>query len=152
MTKTKLIGYGIGLLLIAWLVWYWLSGELFRPHRITTVDLTVVFPDGSPASNAHFDFTQSGGRVIIPIPFASMGTWQVESKFSGTADSNGHCRITFFDQFCQLDRVTIDAKEVRVVANKEIRYGDTIVLNSSLPLWHASPRPYPHQMVVSRPE
>lgn len=151
MTKTKPIGCGIGLLLIAGLLWFWLSGELFRPHVTTTVQLTAVYPDGSPVSNAHFEFTQSGDRVIIPIPFASIGEWRAESKFSRTADPNGHCRFTFFDQICQLDSVTIGGKQVKVIGNKEVRGANQITLNSSLPTWLATSRPYVHQMVVSPP-
>jgi hypothetical protein len=152
MTKTKPIGCGIGLLLIAGLLWYWLSGELFRPHGTTTVELTVAYPDGRPVSNAHFEFTQSGDRVIIPIPFASIGEWRAKSRFSRTADSNGSCRFTFFDQICQLDSVTIDGEQVRVIENKEVRGTNHIILNSSLPTWLSTSRPYVHQMVVSPPE
>ncbi len=152
MTKTKPIGCGIVLLLLAGVMWYWLSGELFRPHVTTTVDLTAVYPDGRPASNAHFDFTQSGDRVIIPIPFASIGEWREVSEFSRAADSNGHCSFTFFDQICQLDRVMINGQKVKVIGNSEVRGTDRITLNSSLPTWLATSRTYVHQIVVSPPE
>jgi hypothetical protein len=152
MTKTKPIGCGIVLLLLAGFLWYWLSGELFRPHVTTTVELTAVYPDGRPASNVHYDFTQSGDRVIIPIPFASLGEWRAVSGFSGAADSNGYCRFTFFDQICELNSVTIDGQKVKVIGNSEARGTDRITLNSSLPTWLATSRPYVHQIVVSPPE
>ena len=152
MTKTKIIGCGIGLLLLAGALWYWLSGELLRPHVTTTVKLTATYPDGRPVSNARFDFTQSGDRVIIPIPFASIGEWRAESGFSRVADSNGHCNFTFFDQICQLDSVKVDGKNVKVIGNREIRGTEQLTLNSSLPTWLATSHPYVHQIVVSPPE
>ena len=153
MTKTKPIGCGVSFLLLVGFLWYWLSGELFRPHTTTTVELTAVYRDGRPASNAHFDFTQSGVRVIVPIPFASIGEWRTVNGFSRVADSNGYCSFTFFDQVCQLDSVTINGKKVEVVGNSEVRETDQITLNSSLPTWLATPQgPYVHRILVTPPD
>jgi len=148
--RSKPLGCFIVFLFVAGFLWYWLSGELFRPHNTTIVELTVVYSDGRPASNAVLRLKQSGDRIIIPIPFADLG-WKAESSFEEKTDSKGYCRFTFSDQICQLFEISSAGKPLKVIQNQVLRNSIPLELDKSSPTWLSTNRPYIHRTVVSHP-
>jgi hypothetical protein len=148
--RSKPLGCFIVLLCVAAFLWYWLSGELFRPHNTTIVELTVVYSDGRPASDAVLRLKQSGDRIIIPIPFAGLG-WKAESSFEEKTDFKGYCRFTFSDQICQLVEISSVGKPLKVIQNQVLRNSIPLELDKSSPTWLSTNRPYIHRTVVSPP-
>ena len=150
MKRSKPIGCFIVFLFVAGFLWYWLSGELFRPHNTTIVELTVAYPDGCLVGNAVLQLKQSGDRLIIPIPFAGFG-WKAESRFEEKTDSKGYCRFTFSDQICQLLKISSAGKPLKVIHNQVLRNSIPLELDKSSPTWLSTNRPYIHRIVVSPP-
>lgn len=148
--RSKPFGCFIVFLFVVGFLWYWLSGELFRPHNTSIVELTVVYSDGRPASNAVLRLKQSGDRIIIPIPFAGLG-WRAESNFEEMADSKGYCHFTFSDQICELIEISSAGKTLKVIENQVFRNSIPLELDRSLPTWLSTDKPYVHRTVVSPP-
>ena len=149
--RSKLFGYFIVFLFVAGFLWYWLSGELFRPHNTTIVELSVAYSDGRPASDAVLRLKQSGDRIIIPIPFAGLG-WRAESSFETRTDSKGYCRFTFSDQICELIEISSDGQPLKVIQNQVLRNSIPLELDGSSPTWLSTDKPYVHRTVVSPPQ
>ena len=127
-------------MLVGGFLWFWLSGELFRPRGKTPVELTVLDTTGQPMSGALLRFTQSGERMVIPIPFGP--SRHVESHFEHTTDAKGFCRFTFTDQHCELTEVSVAGSSRKMVQSTEFRGEASKTEKNPRPSWLLAAPPY----------
>jgi len=151
--RVKKPGCWIAAILLPAFLWYWLSGEIFRPRGKNAVELTVVYADGQPVANALLRLTQSGPRaVIFPVPFGPHRT--VTSHFERTTDAKGFCRFTFNDQVCQLKEVLVADVPHPVIRTTEFRGPATYTREGLPPAWLLSvpSTVYVYQVAVAAPK